>query len=236
MPYYAYQCYVNDKFLGWLYTHSGGEISFTVQNIEWCLKWKTEKGAQKQFDFYNGRWEHSTEGGYLKISLLPDTFKSPPKHINKDNYLNKDEPLTFSVKSTPEIKRWLEVERQKMPGPNSEIISRKFAEFIKLECQRNAMTLEENLERIDVLDTDYADIMANSADVNFELQLVKFGMDIAEARTKTNFISLMKHKPNTKEEWEKLAEAWEEACGYKPTAYHFSLIEKLLWTNSEVVE
>ena len=180
MAYYGFQCYVDDKFLGWLYTYNQNtEIGWTAQSIEWCLKWKTEKGATKNFDYYNSRWQHQSGGGYLKIALLPDISENPQKALKEDNLINQE------------------------------------------------------LDKIDVIDTDYADIIANSADVNFELQLVKFGMDLAEARTKTNFINLMKHKPKTEEEWEKLAQAWEEACGYKPTRHHLLLVEKLLWAKSE---
>ena len=44
------------------------------------------------------------------------------------------------------------------------------------------------IEQINLLDTDYADILASS-DPSFELQLVRFGVDAAEARTKTNFLT-----------------------------------------------
>lgn len=42
------------------------------------------------------------------------------------------------------------------------------------------------LEQIDLLDTDYADILARSSHPAFEMQLVRFGIDAAEARIKTN--------------------------------------------------
>jgi hypothetical protein len=70
------------------------------------------------------------------------------------------------------------------------------------------------LEPLDLLDTDYADILAHSTHPAFEMQLVRFGVDTAEARIKTNFITLVRQKPETPEEWEALTQAWEEACGY----------------------
>ncbi|MEG3899038.1 MULTISPECIES: hypothetical protein [unclassified Microcoleus] len=70
------------------------------------------------------------------------------------------------------------------------------------------------LEQIDLLDTDYADILAHSSDPSFEMQLVKSGIDTAEARIKTNFLTLVRQKPETPEQWAALTEAWEEACGY----------------------
>ena len=45
------------------------------------------------------------------------------------------------------------------------------------------------LEPLDLLDTDYADVLAHSSDPAFEMQLVRFGVDAAEARIKTNFLT-----------------------------------------------
>ncbi|MEG4023732.1 hypothetical protein [Microcoleus sp. S13C4] len=85
------------------------------------------------------------------------------------------------------------------------------------------------LEQIDLLDTDYADILAHSSDASFELQLVRFGVDAAEARIKTNFLTLVRQKPETPEEWEALTAAWEAACGYTPNTQDFQQIIELLW-------
>lgn len=89
------------------------------------------------------------------------------------------------------------------------------------------------IEPLDLLDTDYADILAHSSDPSFELQLVRFGVDAAEARIKTNFLTLVRQKPETPEEWEALTEAWETACGYTPNAQDFQLIVELLWESRE---
>jgi hypothetical protein len=91
-------------------------------------------------------------------------------------------------------------------------------------------------EQINLLDTDYADILAHSSDPSFELQLVRFGVDAAEARIKTNFITLVRQKPETPEEWAALTEAWEAACGYKPNSKDFQRIVELLWKNQSSVE
>jgi hypothetical protein len=45
------------------------------------------------------------------------------------------------------------------------------------------------LEPLDLLDTDYADILAHSSHPAFEMQLVRFGVDAASARIKTNFLT-----------------------------------------------
>ncbi|MEG3941726.1 hypothetical protein QT995_26765 [Microcoleus sp. S36b_A3] len=87
------------------------------------------------------------------------------------------------------------------------------------------------LEPLDLLDTDYADILANSSHPSFELQLVRLGIDPAKARTATNFITLMRQKPDTPEGWAALTEAWEEACGFDPELEHLQLLVQLLWNN-----
>jgi len=87
------------------------------------------------------------------------------------------------------------------------------------------------LEPLDLLDTDYADILANSSHPSFELQLVKSGIEPAKARTATNFIALMRQKPDTPEGWAALTEAWEEACGFEPELEHLQLLVQLLWNN-----
>jgi len=48
---------------------------------------------------------------------------------------------------------------------------------------------DTSLEPLDLLDTDYADILAHSSDPSFELQLVWFKVDAASTRIKTNFIT-----------------------------------------------
>jgi hypothetical protein len=45
------------------------------------------------------------------------------------------------------------------------------------------------IEPLDLLDTDYADILTHSNDASFELQQVRFGVDAASARIKTNFLT-----------------------------------------------
>ena len=89
------------------------------------------------------------------------------------------------------------------------------------------------LEQLDLLDTDYADILAHSSHPAFEMQLVRFGVDTTEARIKTNFLTLVRQKPETPEQWAALTQAWEEACGYAPNAQDFQLIVELLWESRE---
>ncbi|MEG3864722.1 MULTISPECIES: hypothetical protein [unclassified Microcoleus] len=46
------------------------------------------------------------------------------------------------------------------------------------------------IEQINLLEMDYADILASSIHPSFELQLVKSGVNPSEARIKTNFLTL----------------------------------------------
>lgn len=85
------------------------------------------------------------------------------------------------------------------------------------------------IEPLNVLDTDYADIVANSYNPVFELNIVKLGMSPAEARVKTKFVTLLSRKPQTQEEWDELFKAWEEACGYRPKPEHLELLARVLW-------
>ena len=76
------------------------------------------------------------------------------------------------------------------------------------------------LEPLDLLDTDYADILAHSSHPPFELQLVRW-INPSEARIKTNFLTLVRQKPKTPEQWATLTEAWFVACEYKPIDYPY---------------
>ncbi|MEG4243004.1 hypothetical protein QUA51_09885 [Microcoleus sp. Pol10_D6] len=92
------------------------------------------------------------------------------------------------------------------------------------------------IEQINLLDTDYADILAHSSHPPFELQLVRSGIEPSEARIKTNFLTRVRQKPKTPEQWAALTEAWEVACEYKPTDEDFRLLAEFLWENQESVE
>ena len=85
------------------------------------------------------------------------------------------------------------------------------------------------LEQLNLLDTEYIDILANSNNPNFELELVKKGLDPTEARIKTLFITLAQHKPETPQQWQTFLDAWEQACGSRPSSEHLQLIENLIW-------
>ena len=79
-------------------------------------------------------------------------------------------------------------------------------------------------------------LLSSSNHPSFELQLVKSGINPSEARIKTNFLTLVRQKPETPEQWAALSEAWEVACEYKPTVEDFRLLAEFLWENQESVE
>ena len=85
------------------------------------------------------------------------------------------------------------------------------------------------IEQLDLLDTDYAEILTSSSDPSFELQLVRLGIDPTKARTLSNFLALVRQKPNTPEQWAALTEAWEAGCGFEPELEDFQQIVELLW-------
>ena len=91
-------------------------------------------------------------------------------------------------------------------------------------------------EQLDLLDTDYADILASSIYPALELQLLRLGIDPAGARTTSNFLALVRQKPETYEQGATLTEAWFVACEYKPTVEHLRLLAEFLWENQGSVE
>lgn len=90
-----------------------------------------------------------------------------------------------------------------------------------------------SIEQLNLLDTEYADIMTNSSSPELELRLVQLGIDPAEARIKTRFMALVQRQPETLEEVEELMASWEEACGAKPTKQQLQLVADLLWNRRE---
>lgn len=92
------------------------------------------------------------------------------------------------------------------------------------------------LEPIDLLDTDYADILASSNYPELEIQLLRLGIDPAEARITSNFLALVRQKPDTPEQWAALIKAWEAGYGFDPEPEDFPQIVELLWNHQRKVE
>lgn len=90
---------------------------------------------------------------------------------------------------------------------------------------------DPDIEQLNLLDTEYIDILTNSRQPNFELQLIQLGINPPEARVSTDLIALLKNQPSTPEEWEEFLAVYEKACGYRPTPKEIEFLSKLLWTD-----
>ena len=152
---YGYRCYTShDKPLGWLYTFSSDtEYAWTDKDLDWCKRWKTERGAKKHFDNYNSRWQFKSKGGYLKIEVMPEFSQSQYKaksnqqrwnEANRDaltltqqNYNQKHPVMSFRPKT--ELLEWLEKERTAddngEPESDASLLNRKLEKLKNLEQQ-----------------------------------------------------------------------------------------------------
>jgi hypothetical protein len=92
------------------------------------------------------------------------------------------------------------------------------------------------IEQRDFLDTNYADILASSSYPALELQLLRLGIDPTQARTTSNFLTLVRQKPNTPEQWAALTKAWEAGYGFEPELEDFQQIIGLLRDHQRRVE
>ena len=89
------------------------------------------------------------------------------------------------------------------------------------------------LEPLDLLDTDYADILASSHPwFNYNWR----GLTHQKPASKPISSPAVRQKPETPEQWATLTEAWEVACEYKPTVEDFRLLAEFLWENQDSVE
>jgi len=92
------------------------------------------------------------------------------------------------------------------------------------------------IEQMDLLDTDYADILASSNYPALEVQLLRLGIDPVQARTTSNFLAALRQKPNTPQQWAGLTKAWEAGYGFEPELEDFQQIIELLWNHQRRVE
>jgi hypothetical protein len=147
--YYGLRCYNKDgEALGWLYTYNDDtELVWTIKNLDWCKRWKTERGSQKNFDRYHSRWQFKSKGGFLKIEVMPD-IQQPDKSKGSASKLleewGEDENVTntsvLSFHPSSEIFKWLEEERlindRNEAESDDALINRKLDKLRKLEQQR----------------------------------------------------------------------------------------------------
>ncbi len=103
--HYGYRCYNKDgEPLGWFYTYNNDtEITWTTIDLNWCKRWKTERGAKKNFDRYNRRWRFKSSGGYLKIEVMPD-IQEPCSAETKARMLLEEwgDNVTIALCAVPE--------------------------------------------------------------------------------------------------------------------------------------
>ncbi|MGK7939915.1 MAG: hypothetical protein AB4062_07150 [Crocosphaera sp.] len=158
--YYGYRCYTkDDEPIGWLYTaHQGADLNYTDNPdlFYWCKRWKTRKGAEKNFNYYQEQWQlyRQKKGGYLKIEIMPEVptldenfnrtsqqqWDSKNGKIIKDSKAKYDKknPI-WSFRPTVELIDWLEEERWEKendkPETNAQLLIRKLNKLRKLESQ-----------------------------------------------------------------------------------------------------
>ena len=154
--FYGYQCYNPDGVpLGWFYTtDSERACNYTNQSdlLHWGKSWKTKKGAERDFEHENQKWQFSSKGGYLKIEVMPD-FEVPvtrnaqkrkewdaanPDAIkqSKAEYDRKNPVMSF--RPTPELIQWLDEGRwddNGKPETDAALIRRKLEKLMEMENQ-----------------------------------------------------------------------------------------------------
>lgn len=134
--YYGYRCYSQDgQPIGWFYTcNNDSELTFTNTNFDWCKRWKTERGATKNFDYYNRRWQFQSKGGYLKIEVMPEV---PQKAVSKQQETEQNNTIYKMNNQTKETKFGY-FQRQAM----IERLTRRFAALNGYEIEPDIQVLE----------------------------------------------------------------------------------------------
>ena len=153
---YGYQCYNSDGVpVGWFYTtDSERACNYTNQSdlLHWAKSWKTQKGAERDFEHQNQKWQFFSKGGYLKIEIMPN-FETPlsrnalrrkewdaanPDVIkqSKAEYDRKNPVMSF--RPTPELIQWLDKGRwddDGKPETDAALIKRKLEKLMEMENQ-----------------------------------------------------------------------------------------------------
>lgn len=134
--YYGYRCYDQDgKPIGWFYTHSNDrELAFTTTNFDWCKRWKTQRGAAKNFDHYNRRFTSQSKGGYLKIEVMPEV---PQTEVSKQQKTEQNNTI-YKVNSQTKETKFGYFQRQAM----IEKLTRRFAALNGYEIEPDIQVLE----------------------------------------------------------------------------------------------
>ena len=86
-------------------------------------------------------------------------------------------------------------------------------------------------EDLQLLDTDYAEILANSPQPDVEINLRQGGAEAEEARSQTQWLTVLSREPQTPEEEKRWIETWEKVTGRTLSEQEFLNLYQLLWGN-----
>ncbi len=142
--YYGYRCYDQDNQpIGWFYTcNSDNELAFTTTNFDWCKRWKTERGATKNLDHYNRRWQSQSKGGYLKIEVMPEV---PQTEVYKQQETEQNKTISQMNNQTKQSQLGY-FARQAMV----EKLTRRFAALNGYTIEPDTQILETQHPRIEM--------------------------------------------------------------------------------------
>ena len=94
----------------------------------------------------------------------------------------------------------------------------------------NLYEIEKNhVENLELLDTEHADIIANSPQPELEINLIKWGATPEEARKQTQWLIVLSRQPQTSQEEQKWIETWEEVTGRTLSEQEFQEVFQPLW-------
>ena len=92
------------------------------------------------------------------------------------------------------------------------------------------------IEKLNMLNTEYAQMLANSSGNDLDIQFMRLGINPTQARNQLRFLALMKRQPETIEATQELIDAWEAVWGCKPTKEDIQFIPRLMWPCREPTE
>lgn len=146
--YYGYRCYSQDgQFIGWLYTYNNDtDLAFTNTDFDWCKRWKTQRGAAKNFDYYNRRWQFQSKGGYLNIEVMPEVSKKSDHVIQEFQQDNEQNNTIYKMNNQTKKSELGYFQRQAM----IDRLTRRFASLNGYNIETNVQVLEAEHPRIKV--------------------------------------------------------------------------------------
>ena len=89
----------------------------------------------------------------------------------------------------------------------------------------------QEIENLEILDTEYVEIIANSPKPKLEINLRHSGAQPKQARVQTQWLTILSRKPKTPEEVQTWLQTWEQVNGTTLSIEQFQTLAKLLWGN-----